>query len=260
MVHDYYHMYYTEAVEGLLRPVQDNPGPPFAANILINGHPSSGGTGMASFNFTSGKTYRIRVINPSSAATMKFSIDNHMLQVIANDFVEIEPYETDHITLAVGQRSDVLVKANGKPSDSVWMRGFQPPPCSPIRGETEVTAAIFYDDADRSQVPTSEPQPGAHDTYCGNDPLSQTVPTYPIDPGEPDVTEILPIEFKPNETGNLLWYMANRTFRVNYNDPILLESKLGNLDFPDIRNVHNYGTNRSVRFVIENTGVQPHPM
>lgn len=63
------------------------------------------------------------------------------------------------------------------------MRGFQPPPCSPIQGETEVTAAIFYEHADRSQVPTSLPQPGAHDTYCGSNPLSQTVPTYPIDPG-----------------------------------------------------------------------------
>lgn len=91
MVGDYYHMYCTEAVAGLLRPVQHNPGPPFAANFFINGHPSSGGTGMASLNFTSGKTYRIRVINPSSAAVVKFSIDNHKLQVIANDFVEIEP-------------------------------------------------------------------------------------------------------------------------------------------------------------------------
>lgn len=48
--------------------------------------------------------------------------------------------------------------------------------------------------------------------------------------------------------------------RSDYNDPILLEAKLGNLDFPEICNVHNYGSNASVRFVIENTGVQPHPM
>ena len=59
---------------------------------------------------------------------------------------------------------------------------------------------------------------------------------------------------------NMLWYMANRTFRVDYNDPILLEAKLGNLDFPYIRNVHNYGTNNSILFVFENTGNQPHPM
>ena len=96
--------------------------------------------------------------------------------------------------------------------------------------------------------------------YCGNDPLSQTVPTYAIAPGPPAVTEVLPLEFKPNMTGYLLWYMANRTFRANYNDPILLEAKLGNLDFPDIRNVHDYGSNSSLRFIVENTGNQPHPM
>lgn len=70
----------------------------------------------------------------------------------------------------MGQHSDVLVKANGKPTNSVWVRGFQPPLCSPIRGKIEVKAAIFYEDADRSQVPASQPQPGAHDTYCDRDP------------------------------------------------------------------------------------------
>jgi len=57
------------------------------------------------------------------------------------------------------------------------------------------------------------------------------VPTYAIDPGEPPVTKVIPPEFKSNGT-NLLWYMANRTFRVDYNDPVLLEVELGNLNSP----------------------------
>nr|POE62972.1 oxidoreductase ops5 [Quercus suber] len=268
MISDYYHAYYQDVVDALLAPLPAV-NIPMSDNNLINGKnsfdcstttlPCTPGAPMATFNFTSGLTYRLRLINPSSAAVQKFSIDGHTMTVIANDFVEVEPYETDVVTLAVGQRSDVLVKAIGSPGSSYWMRGYKPPPCWPTRGGNEVKAAVFYEQADRSQEPTSAPVAGAYSNYCGNDALSQTVPFMSLDPGEPTVTEVIPLTFQSNGT-NLLWYMANRTFRADYNDPVLLEAKLGNLDFPYERNVHNYGTNRSVRFIIENAGVQPHPM
>ena len=258
MISDYFHEYYTTAVELTLAPPAQAR-PPLAMNNLINGKASTGTGPLASFNVTSGSTYRIRVINPSSASSQIFTIDGYELTVIANDFVTVEPYQTDHLTLAAGQRNDVLVKFDGEPTDSVWMRGYRPTNCGPSAANPGVKAAIFYQDADRSKEPTTQPGPNAYTTNCANDPLSQTIPVYPIDPGEPSVTEIIPIEFESNGTA-LLWYMANRTFRADYNDPILLEAKLGNLDFPYVRNVHNYGTNNSVRFVFENTGTQPHPM
>jgi len=241
MISDWYHEYYETVIDALLQPLPAV-NIPMSDNNLINGKNSFNGNGapMASFNFTSGKTYRLRLINPSAAAVQKFSIDGHTMAVIANDFVEIQPYETDHVTLAVGQRSDVLVKATGNATNAVWMRGYKPPPCWPTHGGDEAKAAIFYEDADRTQAPTTSAGPNAYDQYCGNDQLSQTIPTYAINPGEPSVTEIIPIEFRPNGT-NLLWYLANRTFRADYNDPILLEAKQGNLDFPYIENVHNYG-------------------
>ena len=255
---DYYHEYYFSAVEKTLAPLAEA-GPPLANNNLINGKASNGPAPMASFNFTSGLTYRIRLINPSSASVQKFTIDGYNFTIFANDFVPIEPYETDVVTLSVGQRTDILVKATGQPTDAVWMRGYRPVNCGPSAGGEEVMAAIFYEDADRSQLPTTQPGPNAYNTYCGNDPLSETVPYFPMSPGEPSTTDVLPIEFKSNGTA-LLWYIADRTFRIDYNDPILLEAKLGNLDFPFIENVHNYGTNKSVRFIIENAGNQPHPM
>ena len=258
MIQDYFHSYYVDAVEKTLAP-PDQAGPPLADNNLINGKASNGPMPMASFNFQSGKTYRLRLINPSSASVQKFSIDGYTMTVFANDFVPIQPYDTDLITLAVGQRSDVLVKATGKPTDSVWMRGFRPGNCGPSAGGEEVKAAIFYENADRSQQPTTQPNANAYDTYCGNDPLTQTVPTYPMAAGDASYTELIPVDFRSNGTA-LLWYMAQQTFRINYNDPLLLEAKLGNIDFPPIRSVHNYGTNTTVRFVIENPGTQPHPM
>ncbi|KAK5130265.1 hypothetical protein LTR08_002266 [Meristemomyces frigidus] len=268
MVNDWHHQYYEDLVTALLAPLPAV-NIPKSDNNLINGKnsfdcsttslPCTPHAPLASFNFTSGKTYRIRFINPSAAATEKITIDGHKFTVIANDFVPIQPYETDVLTLAVGQRTDVIVKATGSSTNAVWMRAYKPPICWPSNGGDEAKAAIFYQDADRSVAPTSSPGPNAYNSYCGNDPLSQTVPFYAIEPGEAAVTEVLPLEFRSNGT-NLLWYMANRTFRADYNDPILLESKLGNLDFADIRNVHDYGTNRSLRFIVENTGQQPHPM
>lgn len=268
LVSDWYHEYYQTVIDALLAPLPAV-NIPMSDNNLINGKnsfdcantslPCTPNAPLASFNFTSGKTYRIRFVNPSAAATQKITIDNHKFLVIANDFVPIEPYETDVLTLAVGQRNDVIVTATGSPTDAVWMRGYKPPVCWPSHGGNEVKAAIFYQDADRSQQPTSSPGPNAYNTYCGNDPLSETVPYYPITPPQPSVTEVLPLEFISNGT-NLLWYTANRTFRVDYNDPMLLEAKLGNLDYPEIENVHNYGNNNSVMFIFQNTGVQPHPM
>jgi FtsP/CotA-like multicopper oxidase with cupredoxin domain len=257
---DYYHEYYTTAVEKTLaNPSSGQAGPPLASNNLINGHPSTGGSGMATFKFVSGKKYRIRVVNTSAASVQRFSIDGYTFTVMANDFVPVQPYETDILVLSVGQRTDIIVHANGKPTDSVWMRAFRPPKCGPSQGGELVQAAIFYEKADMSQVPTTSPNANAYDNACPNVPLHKTVPYYPMQPPNPDFTGTVDIQFIDNGTA-LLWYMNGRTFRVDYNDPMLLEAKLGNLDFPEIRNVQDYGTNNSVRLVLENPGTQPHPM
>lgn len=55
--------------------------------------------------------------------------------------------------------------------------------------------------------------------------------------------------------------MNNSTFRADYNDPILLEAKLGNTkNFSAFANVYNFGSSKSIRFVVYNfatTGVHP---
>lgn len=57
--------------------------------------------GLSKFKFTKGKTHRLRLINSGSASVQHFSIDGHEMTVIANDFVAIEPYQTNVVTLAV---------------------------------------------------------------------------------------------------------------------------------------------------------------
>jgi hypothetical protein len=129
--------------------------------------------GVSKFNFTSGKTHRLRLINTSGTALYLFSIDNHELIVIgelvenleqlwipianisANDFVPVEPYTTDVVTLAVGQRTDILVKAIGKSGDTYWMRTRTPVLCS-LTKQPFALAAIYYDGADTTKRPKSK--------------------------------------------------------------------------------------------------------
>ena len=58
--------------------------PPLANNNLINGKTGNGGE-MATFNFTSGKTHRIRLINPGGASVQKISIDGYKMTVCRPD-------------------------------------------------------------------------------------------------------------------------------------------------------------------------------
>ncbi|KAI1080024.1 putative multicopper oxidase [Whalleya microplaca] len=259
-VSDYFHEYFRTIAKGFL---ENKVEVTLSDNNLINGKNSynDNNAPRETFSFTSGKTHRLRLINMSAFAVEKVSIDGYNLTVIANDYIPIKPYVTSVVTLAPGQRSDILVYSTGaKPTDSMWLRAYKPPNCSPGKqGSYLALAAIFYEDADRTQAPTTQPGENSYNNYCGNDPLSQTMPAYPLTPDDPSVTEIVPIELRPNGTSNL-WYLANRTFRIDYNEPQLLGAKNGKLDFPWIQNVHDYGTNTSIRLIIENPGFQPHPM
>ena len=57
--------------------------------------------GLAKFSFQSGKKHRLRLINTGVAGIQKFSIDNHNMTVFANDFIPLEPYTTNVVTLGV---------------------------------------------------------------------------------------------------------------------------------------------------------------
>jgi hypothetical protein len=58
-----------------------------------------------------GKKYKIGIINTGTLLTQTFWIDGHNFTVITNDFVAIEPYQTNVITLGIGQRYEIIVEA-----------------------------------------------------------------------------------------------------------------------------------------------------
>lgn len=89
------------------------------------------------------------------------------MTVIANDFVPVKPYNTTVVTLGIGQRTDVLVKANMASNSAVWMRSNISALCSLNNGNPHALAAIFYDKAATNVAPKSKAQPYT-ETSCSN--------------------------------------------------------------------------------------------
>lgn len=218
----------------------------------------------SAFNFTSGKNHRLRLMNIGGAAVQKFSIDGHTMQVIANDFMPIEPYNDTVIALGVGQRADVIVYGSGKTGEKYWMRS-NIVACSINDGVlTEARAVIYYQGANTDSLPTAPANQGpANSTSvmsCGNDPLTSTVPTYSLAAETPSVTKEIDIALKSNGT-HMLYYMGNNSFRANFNNPILSATFGGTLGslLPN-KNVWNLGTATTARAVIYNYNDAPHPI
>lgn len=274
MLSDWYRNDYMTNIRGLMRPVSDG-GPinPLTNSNLINGKmrfPCEKTTlpcttaDYSVFKFTSGKNHLLRLVNTGSNAVQKFAIDGHTMQVIANDFMPVVPYNTSMVALGVGQRADVIVYGSGKPSDKVWMRS-DIVGCSVNDGLlTEALGAIYYQDADMKTLPTAAPNQGptaqTSPRFCGNDPLTQTVPAFPLKASTPGLTKNLDIRMKNNGTHMLLNFGDN-SFRANFNDPILQRALVGiNSNYEKARNVWNVGPAKRMRAVISNYDNAPHPV
>ena len=70
------------------------------------------------------KTYRLRLVNSGSFASIRFSVDGHPLTLIEADGTLLAPTQVAGVTLAVAQRYSVLLHANQTSSanGTYWMR------------------------------------------------------------------------------------------------------------------------------------------
>ncbi|KAL9098110.1 MAG: hypothetical protein Q9163_006167, partial [Psora crenata] len=233
----------------------------YDCSLVTNGQACTPDAGIAKFNFQSGKKHRLRLINAGAEALQRFTIDNHTMTVMANDFVPVRPYTTNMVTLGVGQRTDVIVEAK-MPSDSaVWMRSDISATCA-LANNPHALAAIYYERADTNAKPTTQAT-NYDDSHCGNDPLSQTTPFFPFPATtNPATTQEIDITVGANASGNVLWYMNGVSFRANYDHPLLILANQGNTSYPyDPQwNVYNFGNNNSVRIIFKNPVGAAHPM
>ncbi|KAF2167002.1 multicopper oxidase [Zasmidium cellare ATCC 36951] len=268
LLNDYYHTPYYQNVQASI----GKRFTPSSDNNFINGKmpfdcSQAGGqqctpnAGVSKFRFRSGAKHRLRLINSGAEGLQKFTIDGHKITIIANDFVEVKPYQVDVVTLAVGQRADIIVEGTGNPGDSFWMRSDISKFCS-FTNQPHALAAIYYEDADTSSTPQSTATP-YQDNNCANDALQLTEPLFQrAPPSQPSITTHIDMEFQPNATGQMVWMMNNQSFRADYNQPILLLANAGNTSYPDQPewNVYNYGNAVSVRLILTSIAPLHHPM
>ncbi|KIW01054.1 uncharacterized protein PV09_07568 [Verruconis gallopava] len=96
--------------------------PPTSDSILVNGKGVLNGSGeYAKIVLQGGKKNKISFVNTGINAYLHIAIDNHQMQVVAADFVPIEPFTTETLTIAVGQRYDVIIDAN-QAVGAYWFR------------------------------------------------------------------------------------------------------------------------------------------
>lgn len=119
---DWYHRDYYDIVEQVMgTDLQSVIAAGTSDNNLINGKMNyncslvAPGTsckpnaGLSNFKLTPGKKHRMRLINGGSEGTQYFSIDGHSLKVIAEDFVPVEPYTVNMISLGVRRTKKTLL-------------------------------------------------------------------------------------------------------------------------------------------------------
>ncbi|KAE8842935.1 hypothetical protein PTNB73_00984 [Pyrenophora teres f. teres] len=269
MVEDWFHADYYTLVNGTM-----NGRFPPSNNNLINGRmnypcdetslPCTPNAGISKFKFESGKKHLLRLINAGAEGNQKFSIDGHMLKVIALDFIPVEPYMTNVVTLAIGQRTDVIVEAIGNPGDTFWMRsqlaqGFR---CTLTDGiSPNALAAVYYEDANTDAIPESTSDVTQEQLeQCKNDPITLGIPLCQIPVEEPEHVERVDMRFQSNGS-HFVWFMNNSPYHGNYNVPILLKAKLGETDFRPEWNVYEFPDAEHVRIVLVNHAmIGGHPM
>ncbi|KAK6063513.1 multicopper oxidase [Seiridium cupressi] len=191
--------------------------PPGAQNGLINGTNVYGDSGNRfETSFTAGKRHRFRVVNTAMDTFFKFSIDNHNLTVIANDFVPIEPFTTDVLSIGVGQRYDVIVEAD-QPEGDYWMRAVPDTACSTENdSQDNIKGIVRY-----NQFSSSDPTSTAYDvTMNCLEPSSSLVPYYSLDVSSPAQTSEFDLGDNTSATTSIFtWSLNGQSFLGNWSSP-----------------------------------------
>lgn len=179
------------------------------------------------------------------------------MTVVAVDFVPVEAYETSILTLAVGQRADVLVKGKKDPTGKFWMRSQMPGGgvfCGGNDNTQAIRAEVLYESADDTNEPSSIA--ANNDAACVNGPLDTLRPIHPIpmaeDPLQLDVTLTLAV----NDTGSFVWKLNDATFDADLSDPLLFRNDLKEITGGSL---YNTGSAQSVRLNVTNATPFAHP-
>ncbi|OAA65258.1 Cupredoxin [Niveomyces insectorum RCEF 264] len=201
---------------------------PPSNNILVNGqniNPSGGGGGGSyhTLSFTPGKAHLLRLVNPSVENTFTVSLVGHTMTVVATDFVPVAPTDVTSLYLAVGQRYDVVVRAD-QPVGSYWLNVTMPRgPCG-LSNNPHPAAIVSYSGSPQATPTAAGTAPP--DASCA-DPLNAFRPvvtrTAPVASFTPNAADTLNTNIVLSRDGvaRVFWPVNNSPMNVSWSDPTL---------------------------------------
>jgi FtsP/CotA-like multicopper oxidase with cupredoxin domain len=190
-------------------------GPPQAANGLINGLNVYGTSGSRfKMNFKKGKSYRLRLVNTAIDTMFKFGVDNHTMTVIAADLVPIVPFKTNMISIGIGQRYDVIIKADQKPNN-YWMRSIPQLSCSSNENTLNIKGIVTYDSL---AIVDPKTNATAYTDDCKDTPMTSLVPAVPLNAGDATTTKVLDLGLAIDNSF-FKWTLNNNTFLSDWGEP-----------------------------------------
>lgn len=207
-------------------------GPPTANNGLINGlNVYQRGGSRFKTGFESGKSYRLRLVNTAIDTMFRFGIDNHTLTVIAADLVPIVPFETEMISIGIGQRYDVIVKADQEPGN-YWMRSIPQLTCSANEMTLNIKGIVTYDN-----IAVANPTTDAYEYIdnCADMPLESLVPAVSIDAGDATTQEVMEVGLSIVNSF-FKWTLNSNSFLSDWGEPTL-QKVLSDAVFDESENV-----------------------
>ncbi|KIJ37532.1 multicopper oxidase [Sphaerobolus stellatus SS14] len=176
------------------------------------------------------KTYRLRIINTGSLASIRFSVDWHPLTLIEADGILLKPTLVEAVTITVAQRYSVLLHttATSSPNGLYWMRAAvqenmfryqQPGQNRDIRGIIQ-----YFDASELATLPdlpdSSNPGTGAEGALDVNGRTILT-PLVIEPPPESSASYYMTISFQKIFTGRVLGFMNTTSW-----EPLQGESTL----------------------------------
>jgi FtsP/CotA-like multicopper oxidase with cupredoxin domain len=197
-------------------------------------------------------------VNAAADQHFRFIIDNHTLEVIANDFVPIVPYNTTQLSICVGQRYDIIVTAKRSTSGNFWLRAIPPTSCSESSATDKVKGIIRYDAASSADPTTSAYN---YTDSCEDESQSDLVPYVALNASDTYAYGTCE-NFEVQVTDNgLLWLMNKTTFRTQWEYPTLLQVAFSSATWLETQRViHLPGADEWVYMVIHSPFAQAHPM
>ncbi|KAF1978938.1 hypothetical protein BU23DRAFT_191023 [Bimuria novae-zelandiae CBS 107.79] len=271
MVHEWHHASAYDA----FRESVTAPAPPQADLITLNGVGRNNELGTGSYfqqTFEKNKKYLIRITNSAVDFHFHFSIDNHMLQVVSVDYVAIEPFWTESLSVGIGQRYGVIVHANqtasangrywmrteyfdGDPADSTFCQ-FPHANFPPNQTDTQRVGIISYKGAG-----SGDPKTTRWPVTVGcEDAVFKPYFKWNVTPPQNDAikqAQYIGLDQSNEFHGAFRWTLAEQPQWLNYSNPTLLNLANTSWDSDYVLKPYTYNDPEGFVYFIINSGGGP---